>query len=225
MGCLLLIVLVILVGILAGFLIELGVDESIAGTTSIAIFVMVIVGLLVWADKDEQKREEENRILKVIERDKKQKLLKKYGLPIDCKRFRHAGGYNKFPNGRWLYVWKENSCLSFLSDGEMIEKHKIPLSDINFYSIKGDIRQETETTGGKATLGETVMAEGLLGTAAAMKKNQVIQNIKTIDERKTIINVDMDNEDSFIFFEGAGLYDYLLENIPGKEQSFVAMNK
>lgn len=197
--------------------------ESFWGT--IAFMVIAAFVIILWEKSKTEKEESvKNEILKK-ENDYKNELYRKYRLPVDCVKYKHAGGYSKFPNGRWVHVWRENDFLNLLSNKEEIEKHQIPLSDIKFYSVKGDVRQETETTGGNATVAETVMAEGLLGTAAAIKKNQPQQTTKTIDERKTIINATIELENKFIFFEGADLYNYLLENIPEKEQSFVAMNK
>ncbi|MDR7856059.1 hypothetical protein [Tissierella sp.] len=109
--------------------------------------------------------------------------------------------------------------------GETEHKKTIPIKDIHFYAIKGDLKQEMEDRNKPKSNIDTMMAENLLGTAAAMKQNQVLQNIKTIDERKVIIKAMIGNKNTYIFFEGAGLYNYLLENLPEKEQSFVAMNR
>lgn len=213
MGCL---IVIIIIGLM---LLGMGVNGWVI---VLGISALLIISLIV-CKNEEIKEKEEKELKEKQEKEAKEQLLIDYSLPIDCKRFRHAGGYNKFPNGRWLYVWRDDKHLNLLSNKESIEKHQISLSNINFYSVKGDVRQETETKGGNATVGETMMAEGLLGTAAAMRKNQAVQNIKTIDERKTIINATIDGKNSFIFFEGADLYKYLLEQIPEKEQSFVAM--
>lgn len=42
-------------------------------------------------------------------------------------------------------------------------------------------------------------------------------------EKRTIINADIDGKNCFIFFKKGDLYNYLLEHLPEKEQSFVAM--
>jgi hypothetical protein len=167
--------------------------------------------------EENHKKEKENSI--------KQSLLETYGLPIDCPSFQYLNGYSSIPNKASVNIWVGENSLNLLINGEDIQKYQVPIDNINFYSVKGDMKQEMETKGGNMSVGGTVIAEGMLGTAAAMKKNQVVQNIKTIDERKTIINAIVDGKNSFIFFDGADLYNYLLENLPEKEQSFVAMNK
>ena len=225
MGCLFFIIIIGVMVFTTKILTSIGVDESTASIFGFIALVATVVGLIVWSKKEEEKEIHEKQELHNKEYDRKRKMLTDYNMPIDCKRFRHASGYAKIPNGRWVNLWKDGEYLNLLTDKGGVEKHRIPLSDISFYSIKGDVRQETETTGGDATVAETVMAEGMLGTAAAMRRNQVIQNIETIDERKTIINAIIDGKSSFMFFEGAELYNYLLESLPEKEQSFVAMNK
>jgi len=183
---------------------------------------LLAYGIYMDTKKEKERLDEKNRSLD-IDNWKKRSLQEQYGLPIDCLDFQYLSGYNKISEKGIVNIWIKEEALNFLSKNRA--KYQIPLSDINFYSTKGDIRQEVENVGGDATLGETIMAEGMLGTAAAMRRNQVIQNIETIDERKTIINATIDGEISFIFFEGAELYNYLLESLPEKEQSFVAMNK
>ena len=118
---------------------------------------------------DEKEAEKKERELK--ESKHKEDLNQTYGLPLNCPNYQYLGGYDDR------------------------EKYTIQLSDINFYSVKGNVRQEVETTGGDASLGET------------------------------IINAMIDDGIKFIFFEGAKLYNYLLEYLPEKEQSFVVMNK
>lgn len=193
------------------------------------VWVPLGIAFIIWGiyiDKKKLKQKLDSEFKEIQnENKKKQSLLEQYDMPIDCPTYQYLSGYNGIPNKSTASVWIKENILNILSNDESRQKYQIHINSINFYSIKGDVRQETETTGGDMTVGETVIAEGLLGTAAAMKKNQVIQNIKTIDERKTIINVNINDENNFIFFEGAELYHYLLENIPEKEQSFVSMNK
>lgn len=193
------------------------------------IWIPTGIAFIVWGidiEKRKMKHEvdEENKITET-ENKEKQSLLEKYGLPINCPQYKYISGYDKISNKGKIYIWVKENVMNLLVGEKDMNKYQIPLSDINFYSVKGDVRQETENIGGNATLGETVVAEGMLGTAAAIIKNQVVQNIKTIDERKTIINATMDDKNSFIFFEGADLYNYLLENLPEKEQSFIALSK
>lgn len=185
--------------------------------------IFVIWGIRIELRKEKYKSIQQRESI-IQENQKKQTLLEEYGLPIDCTPYKYLSGYNNIMGKNQMYVWVEDDDLNLLTS-EGRSKYQIPLEDINFYAIKGDVKQETETKGGDATLGETIIAEGLFGTAAAMKRNQVSQEVKIIDERKTIINIDIDGKVNFIFFEGAGLYNYLLENLPEKEQSFVAMNK
>lgn len=193
------------------------------------IWVPMGIAFLIWGINIEKRKmkhevDEENKITETKNKEK-ESLFEKYGLPIDCPTYKYLSGYKNIENKDIIYVWIRDNVMNLLIGEKNMQKYQMPLSDINFYSVKGDVRQETENIGGNATVGETVVAEGMFGTAAAMKRNQVVQNIKTIDERKTIINANVEGGSSFIFFEGAELYNYLLENIPEKEQSFVAMAK
>lgn len=225
MGCLTLIFFIFLIVFLFNVLIGMGINEDVAGYLSIIVITGIIIYFVVQSKDREKKKQENEEQLKEGEKAKRRYLSVNYGLPIECKRFVYWSGYDKFPKGEELYVWKETEFLSFLSDKGIGEKHQILLADINYFSIKGDIRQETQNKGGDLSVGETIITEGLLGTAAAIKGNQITQETKTIDERKTIINAIINDKNTFIFFEGADLYRYLLETFPEKEQSFVAMNR
>lgn len=207
--------------VVKGTYVNYDIVTAIFWISGVAFFIF---GIYVENKKQKQKLDKENTRTE-YENKKKQFLLEQYDLPIDCPTYQYLSGYNGIPNKSTVNVWVKENILNILSGDENKQRYQIPINSIKFYSIKGDMRQETETTGGDMTLGEMVVAEGLLGTAAAMKKNQVLQDTKTIDERKTIINATIEGENKFIFFEGAELYNYLLETIPGKEQSFVAMNK
>lgn len=184
---------------------------------------------VIWAElitkrkiKDQQSVENEKQ--RVVNKEK-ESLLENYGLPMNCPKYKYLSGHDKISNKYKIHVWVKKDILNLLVGNEDKQKYQIHLSDINFYSIKGDIRQEVENKGEDMTVAETIVAEGMFGTAAAMKRNQVVQDIKNIDERKTIINAIVDGKNSFIFFEGPDLYNYLLETIPEKEQSFVVMSK
>lgn len=169
------------------------------------------------ADKSYREKEEEFK--------KEQELNTKYGLPRERKEFEYLKGLDGIPNENMLNVWIGEKDLCILLNSDEITNYQIPFTDINFYSIKGDLKQELGATGKKNSDIETMMTEGMLGTAVAMKKNQTAQSLITIDERRTIINAIIDGKNSYIFFRGSDLYNYLLENLPEKEQSFVAMNK
>lgn len=147
-------------------------------------------------------------------------FLKSNDAPPDCKWFSYISGHPYLKGPCNLYVWRNDEFLNLLSE---TEKHKIQLDRIKYYAIKGDLRQAMEYKGKGLSTSDTMITEGLFGTAAAMKRNQVMPQIKNIDERRTIINADIDGKNCFIFFEKGDLYNYLLEYLPEKEQSFVAM--
>lgn len=161
-----------------------------------------------------------NEQRKIDAKKTEEDFLSSHNAPSDCKRFSYLSGYPYLKGPCNLYVWRDDEYLNLLSE---TEKHKIPLNGIKYYAIKGDIRQETENKGKGLSITDTMVTEGLFGTAAAMKRNQVTPQIKTIDERRTIINADIEGKNCFIFFKKGDLYNYLLEHLPEKEQSFVAM--
>lgn len=201
------------------------IKETTNGIVIIGFNVLIVIFIIAIArmSKKDKQREQERILDKKKNTD--EHLLNTYGLPIDCPSFKYLNGYSKISDKALVNAWVSTSKLNLLVQGNEIQKYEIPLENINFYTVKGDISQEMETKGGNLSVGETMMTEGLFGTATAMKRNQVVQNIKTIDQRKTIINAIVDEKNSFIFFEGAELYNYLLENIPEKEQTFITMNK
>lgn len=99
----------------------------------------------------------------------------------------------------------------------------VECDNILFFTIKGSTKTNTRILGSDTGAINTMITEGILGTAAAMKNIQPISNIHTIDERHTILKVKINNSDTFIVFQKGDLYDYLLERIPEKEQSFIEM--
>lgn len=154
-----------------------------------------------------------------------EEYLEKHGFPPESKLFNYISGIPGYKQAQALFVTADNTGLKFLDENDNM--FILPISDINFYSIKGDLKTVTEFVGGKSQgVGTTMVTEGLFGTAAAMKGNkQPLSNVKTVDERRTIINADIDGENTFIFFNKGDLYNYLLERIPQKEQSFLTMQK
>lgn len=143
------------------------------------VWYAIGIVLIVWGSniskrklKDQQSVENEKQRVANIE---KESLLEDYGLPINCPKYKYLSGHDKISNKDKIHVWVKKDTLNLLVGKENKQKHQIPLSDINFYSIKGDIRQEVENKGGDMTVAETIVAEGMLGTAAAMKRNQVVQ--------------------------------------------------
>jgi hypothetical protein len=179
------------------------------------IFILLLIfgGLYLYGyfSNEQKKIDEEQRI---------KNFLKSNNAPLDCKWFSYISGHPYLKGPCNLYVWRDDESLNLLSE---TETHKIPLDAIKYYSIKGDIRQETEYKGKGMSTTDTMITEGLFGTAAAMKRNQATPIIKTIDERRTIINADIEGKNCFIFFKKGDLYNYLLEHLPEKEQSFVTM--
>ena len=157
--------------------------------------------------------------------EKKEKDFKmKNQLPENSKTYKYIRGFPAISNNSDVIIWNDSEKLYIFHD-ENRDNIEISLNDINYYAIKGDLGQEFISNGKKVSAIDSAITEGIFGTAAAMKQNQSAPIIKNIDERKTIINATVNKKETFIFFEGAELYNYLLENIPEKEQSFVAMSK
>jgi len=151
--------------------------------------------------------------------------LEKHGFFSESRPFNYISGIPGYQQKQALFVMADNNSLKFLDKNDNM--FTLPISDVNFYSIKGDLKTITEFVGGKKQgVGTTMVTEGVFGTAAAMKGNkQPLSNVKTVDERRTIINADIDGENTFVFFHKGDLYNYLLERIPQKEQSFLTMQK
>lgn len=186
-------------------------------------FSLFYIGKRIENEKNE-KLEREFISIKENEYGHKKLLQDHFGLPIDSPQFKYIKGHNFITNDSDVSVWHDNGFLNILYNNEVdAQKYTIPLSDVNYFAVKGDIKQESELHGGNATIGQTMLAENLFGTAAAIKASQAIQSLKTIDQRKTIINYSVDGQERFMFFEGAELYSYLLQEVPEKEQSFVVM--
>ncbi len=185
-----------------------------------------MVAALVYSSEIKNKKEEEKERLDNDEKNKANKRYSEYGCPQNSNQFTYLSGLPGITETYSIFVWRDNCFLNFLIDSSLVHKIQIPLTDIRYFSLKGDLRQETELIGEirRMTTGEFVIAEGLFGAAATINRNnQTISNIKNIDERKTIINATINGKDRFIVFETGALYNYLLEQIPEKEQLFVNM--
>lgn len=175
----------------------------------IILLAVFIIGNII---NDDQRKINQKRAM--------EDFLKSNDAPQDCKWFSYISGYPNLKVPCNLFIWRDDDFLYLLSE---TKRHKIPLNEIDYYAIKGDIRQETGHKGKGVSLSDTMITEGLFGTAAAMKRNQEIPQIKIVDERRTIINANIDDKNCFIFFKTGDLYNYLLEQLPEKEQSFVTM--
>lgn len=149
--------------------------------------------------------------------------LKSYGAPKDCNQFVFMSGIQDYQDGSILHVWKNDEGLNLLDDFRI--KYLIPIENIFFFTIKGDIKYQTEPDNhNKTGMTNTMINEALFGTAAAMKKGQQpALKVITEDERFTIIKAKINENDSFILFYKSDLYYYLLKQIPEKERSFISM--
>jgi hypothetical protein len=185
----------------------------------LGLSLLIIIGLRSLSEKEKKERER----IKAMQDQKE--YLKEHGFPPESKPFNYISGIPGYKQAQALFVTADNTGLKFLDENDNM--FILPISDVNFYSIKGDLKTVTEFVGGKSQgVGTTMVTEGVFGTAAAMKGNkQPLSNVKTVDERRTIINADIDGENTFVFFHKGDLYNYLLERIPQKEQSFMTMQK
>lgn len=163
----------------------------------VSIFIVIVITI----NTKKEKKEEDERNLK-----------SKNDIPCETKKYKCIRGLKYINENDIVFVWIKQDDMCVFSERNDV-KIEIPFLSINYYTVKGNLTQELE----KKTI------TGFDSGISAM--NKLSPDIKTIDERKTIINATIENKNVFIFFEGADLYDYLLENIPEKEQSFVAMSK
>lgn len=186
-------------------------------------FVIVALSYVDYMKKRKHRKKQEE--LYELERQKANNRFRIFGCPTDIDEYKYIRGYKFIPDSTWLYVWISENKMIFLEDGVHSKKYDLSIGNINYYTLKGDLKQITRLVGGNSSPIWTSMLEESMGTAVAMQDNQVVPVIQNVDDRMTIINATIEKEDSFIFFEDGNLYEYLLQNIPQKEQSFVAMNK
>ncbi len=131
--------------------------------TVFAIAVIIPVSIFINKNKKDEEREKEAK--------DRLNYLQKHNCPSECKSFNYISGISVYPQKQPLFVWTENKNLYFLDNNDV--KFALPVSDIDFYSIKGDMKTGTEFIGGNnKSVGGTMITEGLFGTAAAMKNNK-----------------------------------------------------
>lgn len=183
------------------------------GLFFIALFVG-LCALIVWAYYEKYKDWRQP----FVDKQNTLILLQKYGCSHD-KKFIYISGIPGFPEHDYLWIWKDKDILKVQSSSE--KTANIPIKDIIFYSLKGDLRADTQFIKSKNSTGGTSIVEGLLGTAAAMRNAQTMSKTVSIDERRTIVKVILDGVDRFIVFERGDLYNFLLEIIPEKEESLL----
>lgn len=184
---------------------------------AISLVLAIVIGIVVII------QENNRQLIKNECEEKRELFFLKHQVPRHCKQFEYFGGYSNLSERQSLYLWVEHGFMNILPMKVDAIKYQIPIKDIVSFSTKGDLRLETEIEGNDPSLIGTMIAEQLFGTAAAIKSNQQIPKIKNVDERKTIINANIDGESKFIIFEKADVYNYLLETIPEKELSYVSM--
>jgi len=204
-GCLLPIVWFVLLG-----------SASSGGKAFMISFVVVsvlLVPLVISNNKNHEKS--------LFQEQGRTSFFRKHGVPSQCGQFTYFSGHPKLSGKQSLYLWIQQEYLNMLPVKEYTAKYQIPIKEIISFTTKGDLKLETEIEGNDSSIIGTMVAEELFGTAAAMRANQKIPKIINVDERKTIINARIDGENKFILFEKADVYNYLLENIPEKEISFV----
>ena len=182
----------------------------------IILLLIVVTSLIIWALYEKYKlwREPIDKLNSEIN------FLKQYGCPYS-QPYIYASGFPDVAGRKDMWAWKDNDELKFLQGtGEIKIIH---CEDVLFFTVRGGLKTNTQNTNRNSGTLYTSLTEGLFGTAAAMKNSQIISNVYTFDERHTILKVKIDNSVKFIVFEKGDLYNYLLEQIPEKEQSFVEM--
>lgn len=128
-----------------------------------------------------------------------------------------------------FYVWIENDELIFLDKYVYgIKLFKIPLNNILSFSRYGDFYTETSISGGDgggSSLTGAVIGGVIAGGAGAVigsrrKINEIKTENKLIDERQTILELDINSNKEYMFF-CTEAYNVFMDLIPSKEISFV----
>lgn len=131
-----------------------------------------------------------------------------------------SSSYNKEITNKSLIAWKENNIINFVNSDytDDIGILKINLNDITCFSRFGDFYTTSHINGGDSSYSRAALGYLLAGPAGAIisSRNPVSGETMLHDNRETLLFINKNNEEKFVFFEPK-FYDFLIHIIPNKE--------
>jgi len=203
---------------------------------TLIVGALITFGLLIWAginaNKKEQKEKQRISIvdgnsIKLYKEKKIQYNIKENYLTVNYKR-----GFAPIATIK-QYIWIEEEKLCFfptiaLRNSYYNTVNSIPLKDIEYYAIQGNISKETKISGGGGEMGGSSIGGAIIGGVIAggagaiigSRKGGRIEPIKseiiTHDNRETFLNYFVDGVKRPVFFYYTD-YPTLLKLIPEKD--------
>lgn len=198
--------------------------------TILGMVVMVII-ITVWVmvPSSKQRKEREELILK--NNAIRQAHLQKYNIPTDAHKVTMFNDFTE-SNGTSCYLWIDRNILKIIPNEHSTNAsniQQINISNIKYFTHKGDFYTETKVSGGGgggSSLKGAVIGGVIAGGAGAVigsrkKIGPIKTENKVVDKRKTIVEYrTVQNPKKFIFLNSE-TYNVLMKEIPQKERNLI----
>ncbi len=194
------------------------------------IFIIIAV-VVVWAVIAGIKQSKEMRKQGLKNNAIRQAYFQKYSIPTDAYK---VTIFNDFTEnyGTLCYLWIDKNILKLLPNEHSVNAgntQQINISNINYFTQKGDFYTEAKISGGggggSSLKGAVVGGVIAGGAGAVIGSRKKIEPIKTenmvVDKRKTIVEYrTMQNPKKFVFLNSEA-YNVLMKEIPQKEKNLI----
>lgn len=182
------------------------------------IFVIVVMALIAYdPEKGRLKRE-----LESLESNNLERFMMEHQIPYYSPKYTYLSGIDGEID-KDSFVFVNGSGLNIILYKENTMGYKIPIDDIHFYTIKGDITQDMiKKDGQPVSTAGAFLTFGAMGAVIANQRNAALDpKLNITDQRITIIKANLNGKETFIVFDKPDLYNYLIKALPQKEQSFI----
>lgn len=217
----------------------IGVIWMIASPSSFfTVALLLIAGTVIYYINQREKTKRLSEELSKKNEERKlalKKIREKYNVPVNYRNVRYKHGHPSIQKDNFdAYIWTDNEIL-YIVDKTIdfnIGKIEIPLKDIEYYDVRGEVHRETkisggETVGGGTSIGGAIAggliageAGAIIGSRKKVKSQPIVSKTITHDERETFLNFFINDKGYTIFFDSKA-YNSLFDIIPNKSYTSI----
>ncbi|NBI06620.1 SHOCT domain-containing protein [Senegalia massiliensis] len=209
-------------------------SSPIIGIVSLVLFIIILITYGMATDKKRmEKMKEEQRIQEEKKEKEEQRLkvlMEKYEVPEETKSIKYKHGHPLIDKKNFhlkTWVTEDNLCLFDKTEGG-VGKIVIPLDDIEYFNMRGEVYRENKISGGGVSGGGTsvggAVAGGLIaggvgavvGSRKSVKGDPIKSETITHDNREVLLRINLDSKKYDIIFNN-NAYQSLKELIPDKD--------
>jgi hypothetical protein len=219
----------------------------------IALFFIIYAALVIQilhmkSDSDKAANQyNENQNLQINLKENYERVKAKYSIPSEAKKITYTKASGNSPltlanSENDMYIWRNGDEICFFPDApndkssliiDEVKLFSIPIRDIEYFSMRGEISRETKISGGGgggSSLGGAVTGALIAGEVGAVigsrkKIDEIKSEVVIHDSRETFLNFFDENKNRCSLFFDKNGYLILNDLMPEKEYNIVSAIK